>query len=351
MATTSAERARLQPQARIVTKGWLRASMRAIDDKRRDRTHLITRSPSPTAARPGRSTLQDRGDADGLSLQGREPHPARARRTAKLVTEDVFAHPYSADKVGWTRSTTIRAGLRIILPIVREEETMTAFVHCCRGPSRSRACWRRARRPMSGTRRCVAARHRLHFLDRLCRAGCRHLQGCRSRREGQVHHRYRLEQRGDRRGSHRFRLRLGRDAPRAPRPQPAIIGIAATYTHTGFWSCSARRSPMSGTSIRRRRSRSAPADEGAALGVGAIQAIPHAYLSSIAEEGGSTREGHRRRRNHADDTPATLARGAIDGFSGGPDPRAGPPCRHRRRPRRRQRRSAVARPRRGQRAA
>ena len=70
----------LQPRSRIVTKGWLRASMRAIDKKlsRPHAPHYSHTQAADADAGPGLS-IHDRGDADGLSLQAGQPHPPRAR--------------------------------------------------------------------------------------------------------------------------------------------------------------------------------------------------------------------------------------------------------------------------------
>jgi len=70
-----------QPAARIVTKGWLRASMRAVDRtlSRPHAPHYSCTTPEPLV--PGRVyQIHDRGDADRLSLSPGQPHPPRTRQ-------------------------------------------------------------------------------------------------------------------------------------------------------------------------------------------------------------------------------------------------------------------------------
>jgi uncharacterized protein len=122
MAQAQEERARdVQPAARIVTKGWLKGSMRAIDAKlsRPHAPHYSHRAPE--ALTPGRiyrfriavmpsAYRFKKGNRIRLELaNGDSP-----------VTENVFAHPYTPDKVG--RDTIHHDASRpshIILPLVK----------------------------------------------------------------------------------------------------------------------------------------------------------------------------------------------------------------------------------------
>ena len=116
------ERARdVQPQARIATKGWLRASRRAADPKlsRPHAPHYTHRAPQKLA--PGRvykfsiavmptAYRFKKGNRIRLELaNGDSP-----------VTEGVFNHPYTPDKVGRdTIHHDARRPSHIILPLVR----------------------------------------------------------------------------------------------------------------------------------------------------------------------------------------------------------------------------------------
>src|SRR5262249_22983844 len=99
-----------------------------------------------------------------------------------------------------------------------------------------------------------------------------------------------------------------------------VIAIATTFDRTGFWI-------VVNTKLAEERhfDPKAPlAERGKILkdlrmAVGAINAIPHAYLKLIAKLGGLDGERDMVVTGMAPtDQVAALSRGAIDGFSGGP---------------------------------
>jgi uncharacterized protein len=94
-------RADIQPRSRIVTKGWLRASMRAID-KKLSRPH----APHYSHTKPQMLT-PNRVYEFTIAVM---PTAYRFKRGSRIrlelangdssATEGVFAHPYTPDKVG-----------------------------------------------------------------------------------------------------------------------------------------------------------------------------------------------------------------------------------------------------------
>jgi len=122
MAQAPEDRARdLQPASRIATKGWLRASMRAVDAK-------LSRPHAPHYAHKKSDKLVP-GRAYKLSVAVM-PTAYRFKRGNRIrlelangdssVTENVFAHPYTPDKVGRdTIHHDARRPSHLILPLVR----------------------------------------------------------------------------------------------------------------------------------------------------------------------------------------------------------------------------------------
>lgn len=115
----------VQPAARIVTKGWLRASMRATDPKlsRPHAPHYSCAAPAPLV--PGRVYKFS------IAVM---PTAYRFRRGSRIrlelangnssVTEGVFAHPYTPNKVG--RDTIYHDARRpshLVLPLVTASGT------------------------------------------------------------------------------------------------------------------------------------------------------------------------------------------------------------------------------------
>ncbi len=117
---TSAQRD-VQPASRIVTKGWLRASMRATDPKlsRPHAPHYSFTTPAPLV--PGRVykfTIAVMPTAYRFR-QGSRIRLELANGDSS-VTEGVFAHPYTPDKVGRdTIHHDARRPSHILLPLVR----------------------------------------------------------------------------------------------------------------------------------------------------------------------------------------------------------------------------------------
>ena len=118
---TEERRGGLQPAARIATKGWLRASMRAIDPKR-SRPHAPFYSC--TKAEP---LVPGRVYKFSIAVM---PTAYRFRKGSRIrlelangdssVTEGVFSHPYTPDKVGRdTIHHDARRPSHLILPLVR----------------------------------------------------------------------------------------------------------------------------------------------------------------------------------------------------------------------------------------
>lgn len=121
MPQAEADRAAdLQPRSRIVTKGWLRASMRAIDRKL-SKPHAPHYSfTKPQMLKPGRiyeftiavmptAYRFKKGSRIRLELANGD----------SSVTEGVFAHPYTPDKVGQdTIHHDTRYPSRLILPVM-----------------------------------------------------------------------------------------------------------------------------------------------------------------------------------------------------------------------------------------
>ena len=103
------------------------------------------------------------------------------------------------------------------------------------------------------------------------------------------------------------------------RHQP-LIAIANTFDRSGFWIVISKK-----VAEERHFDPNAPLAErakllkGLRMAVGAINAIPHAYLKLIAKIGGIDPEQDMVVAGMSPtDQVASLARGAIDGFSGGP---------------------------------
>lgn len=121
-------------------------------------------------------------------------------------------------------------------------------------------------------------------------------------------------------GSVDFSFSSGVTVTRAAAHNQPVIAIATTYDRTGFWIVLGKT-----VAAERHFDPQAPLAErakimaGLRFGVGAINAIPHAYLKLIAKIGGVDAE-----RDivvagiSPPDQVASLERGAIDGFSGGP---------------------------------
>jgi putative CocE/NonD family hydrolase len=121
MPQDPAERARgVQPRSRIVTKGWLRASMRAIDKQ-------LSRPNAPRYANQKSQKLKP-GKIYEFSIAVM-PTAYRFKVGSRIrlelangdstVTEGVFAHPYTPEKVGHdTIQHNARYPSRLILPLV-----------------------------------------------------------------------------------------------------------------------------------------------------------------------------------------------------------------------------------------
>ncbi len=120
-------------------------------------------------------------------------------------------------------------------------------------------------------------------------------------------------------GSIDFSVGSGVTLTRAAAHNQPLIGIAGTYNRTGFWIV-LRKS----IAEEKHFDPNAPlADrakilKGMKMGVGAINAIPHAYLKMIAKAGGLDGEKDMIVAGiPAPDQVAALSRGSIDGFSAG----------------------------------
>jgi len=121
-------------------------------------------------------------------------------------------------------------------------------------------------------------------------------------------------------GSVDFALASGVTLTRAAARKQPVLGIAGTYDRTGFWVVVSKK-----IAEERHFDPKAPLAErakvmkGLRFAVGAIQAIPHAYLKLIAKAGGLDPENDIvvAGISPPEQVPA-LERGAIDGFSGGP---------------------------------
>jgi len=121
-------------------------------------------------------------------------------------------------------------------------------------------------------------------------------------------------------GSIDFSFSSGVTLTRAAARNQPVIGIATTYDRTGFWIVISKK-----IAEERHFDPKAPLAERAKLmkglrfGVGAIQAIPHAYLKLIAREGGLDPEQDIVVAGIAPpDQVGSLARSAVDGLSAGP---------------------------------
>lgn len=120
-AQEAEERARdLQPRSRIVTKGWLRASMRAIDKKlsRPHAPHYTFAKKEPIT--PGRVYQYS---IAVMPTAYRFKKGSRIRlelaNSDSSVTEGVFSHPYTPDKVGRdTIQHNARFPSRLLLPVI-----------------------------------------------------------------------------------------------------------------------------------------------------------------------------------------------------------------------------------------
>ena len=110
----------IQPRSRIVTKGWLRASMRAIDKKlsRPHAPHYAFTKKEPIV--PGRVY------AFTIAVM---PTAYRFKAGSRIrlelangdssVTEGVFAHPYTPEKVGRdTIHHSARYPSQLLLPVI-----------------------------------------------------------------------------------------------------------------------------------------------------------------------------------------------------------------------------------------
>jgi NitT/TauT family transport system substrate-binding protein len=121
-------------------------------------------------------------------------------------------------------------------------------------------------------------------------------------------------------GSIDFAFASGVTLTRAAARNQPVIGIAGTYDRTGFWvliskSIAAERHFDPAAPLADR----AKLLKGLRIGVGAIQAIPHAYLKLIARQGGLDPEQDIVVAGIAPpDQVGALARGAVDGLSAGP---------------------------------
>jgi hypothetical protein len=113
-----------QPPSRIVTKGWLRASMRATDAKlsRRHAPYYAFRKAEKL--RPGRVyRLRIAVMPTAYRFTAGNRIRLELANGDSSVTENVFAHPYTPDKVGVdVIHHDARRPSHIILPIVRRDE-------------------------------------------------------------------------------------------------------------------------------------------------------------------------------------------------------------------------------------
>ena len=121
-------------------------------------------------------------------------------------------------------------------------------------------------------------------------------------------------------GSVDFSFSSGVTLTRAAAREQPVIAIALTYDRTGFWVL-VRKS----VAEERHFDPNAPLAErakvmkGLRFGVGAIQAIPHAYLKMIAKAGGLDGEKDIVVAGMAPpDQVGAMERGAVDGVSSGP---------------------------------
>lgn len=121
-------------------------------------------------------------------------------------------------------------------------------------------------------------------------------------------------------GSVDFSMSSGPTITRAAARGQKLIALATTYDRTGFWIVVSKK-----IADERHFDPKAPLAErakimkGLRFAVGAINAIPHAYLKLIAKEGGLNGDSDLvvTGMSPTDQVPA-LKRDAIDGFSGGP---------------------------------
>jgi NitT/TauT family transport system substrate-binding protein len=121
-------------------------------------------------------------------------------------------------------------------------------------------------------------------------------------------------------GSIDFSFASGVTLTRAAARNQPVIGIAGTFDHTGFWvvlrkSIAEERHFDSNAPLAER----AKLLKGLRIGVGAINAIPHAYLKLIAKIGGLDGEQDIVVAGIAPpEQIGALSRDAIDGISSGP---------------------------------
>jgi sulfonate transport system substrate-binding protein len=128
-------------------------------------------------------------------------------------------------------------------------------------------------------------------------------------------------------GSVDFSVSSGPTLTRATAHRQSVFGIATTFDRAGFWVVVSKK-----IAEERHFDPKAPLAErakilkGLRMSVGAIRAIPQAYLNVIAKAGGLDPERDMTvTAIPATDTVPSLEHGAIDGFSGGP-PNLEEPC-------------------------
>ena len=121
-------------------------------------------------------------------------------------------------------------------------------------------------------------------------------------------------------GAVEFSFSSGPTLTRAAARGQKVIAIASTYDRSGFWVVLNKK-----VAADRHFDPNAPLAEraktlkGLRFAVGAIQAIPHAYLKLIAKIGGLDPEADLQvSAISPTDTIAAMQRNAVDGFSGGP---------------------------------
>ena len=110
----------IQPRSRIVTKGWLRASMRAIDKKlsRPHAPHYAFTKKAPIV--PGRVySLTIAVMPTAYRFKAGSRIRLELANGDSSVTEGVFAHPYTPEKVGRdTIHHSVRYPSQLLLPVI-----------------------------------------------------------------------------------------------------------------------------------------------------------------------------------------------------------------------------------------
>ena len=125
MAQSADERARgAQPQARLVTKGWLRASHRATDEALSRDNAPWYKDDAPEPLVPGRATDLDIAIMPTATLfRAGSRVRIEIANSDSILTEGIFSHVYNPDQVGVTTILHDAAHpSRLILPVIAKPD-------------------------------------------------------------------------------------------------------------------------------------------------------------------------------------------------------------------------------------